>query len=67
MYIVLPLLGAIVGLALYIIVRKLVLGGRANGLLEKAELDAENIKQQKILQAKEKYLQKQYMMKKITA
>ena len=57
MYIVLPLLGAIVGLALYIIVRKLVLGGRANGLLEKAELDAENIKQQKILQAKEKYLQ----------
>ncbi|MBO4595534.1 MAG: ribonuclease Y [Bacteroidales bacterium] len=57
MYIVLPLLGAIVGLAIYILVRKLVLGGRANGVLAKAELDAENIKQQKILQAKEKYLQ----------
>ena len=57
MYIVLPLLGAIVALALYILVRKLVLGGRANGMLAKAELDAENIKQQKILQAKEKYLQ----------
>lgn len=57
MYLILPVIGAIVALAIYIAVRSLISRGRANAVLQKAEIDAENIKQQKILQAKEKYIQ----------
>ena len=49
--------GAIVALAVYIVIRKASLKGRRDNLLQKAELEAENIKQQKILQAKEKFIQ----------
>ena len=57
MYIILPVAGAIVALALYIAVRRLVSKGRAKAALDKAEIEAESIKQQKILQAKEKFIQ----------
>ena len=56
-YILSAIAGAIVALAAYIISRKASLKGRRDAIIEKAELEAENIKQQKILQAKEKFLQ----------
>jgi len=49
--------GAIIALAIYIAVTKASSKGRANAIIEKASAEAENIKQQKILQAKEKFLQ----------
>ena len=49
--------GAIIGVAVYILVYKLISKGQADALIEKAKLEAENIRQQKELQAKEKYLQ----------
>ncbi len=50
-------IGAIVALAIYIAVRKVVLKGQKEQIIEKAELEAENIKKEKMLQAKEKFLQ----------
>ena len=47
----------IIGVAVYILVYKLISKGQADALIEKAKLEAENIRQQKELQAKEKYLQ----------
>lgn len=44
-------------MAVYILVYKLISKGQADALIEKAKLEAENIRQQKELQAKEKYLQ----------
>ena len=49
--------GAALALAIYITVNRVTNKGRASAIIEKAELEAENIKQQKILQAKEKFLQ----------
>ncbi|MGM9780793.1 MAG: ribonuclease Y [Candidatus Cryptobacteroides sp.] len=49
--------GAIIGVAVYILVYKLISKGQADALIEKAKLEAENIRQQKELKAKEKYLQ----------
>ena len=46
--------GAIVALAIYIIAHKASVKGRGEAIIQKAELEAENIKQQKILQAKER-------------
>ena len=56
-YILAAIAGAIVALAAYILISKAALKGRSNALIQKAELEAESIKQQKILQAKEKFLQ----------
>lgn len=56
-YILSALGGAIVALAIYILVSRSVSKGRAAAIVQKAEIEAENIKQQKILQAKEKFLQ----------
>jgi ribonuclease Y len=39
------------------LVNRLISKGRADAIVEKANLEAENVKQQKILQAKEKFLQ----------
>lgn len=50
------LLGAIIALAVYILLRKARLSGRREEIIEKAELEAEQIKQEKIFQAKEKFL-----------
>ena len=51
------LLGAAVALGVWIAVRRSMLKGRKEEILEKAELEAEKIKQEKIFQAKEKFMQ----------
>ena len=56
-YIVSAGLGAFVALGTYIFVRRLLLKGQKEELLQKAELEAERIKKEKIFQAKEKFLQ----------
>ena len=56
-YVLAAIGGAAVALAIYILLSRSVLKGRADAIVEKARLEAENIKQEKILQAKEKYLQ----------
>ena len=57
LYLLSAILGAIVALAVYIFAHKASLKGRGEAIIQKAELEAEQIKQQKILQAKEKFLQ----------
>ena len=49
--------GAAAAIAIYITVHRMLLKGRKEQIIEKAELEAENIKKEKMLQAKEKYLQ----------
>ena len=49
--------GAAIALAVYIIVRKSILKGRSENIITKAETEAENIKKDKMLQAKEHFLQ----------
>ena len=60
MDIVALLIGFIVGAALsltaYILIRKSILKGKRDEILEKAEIEAEKIKNDRILQAKEKFL-----------
>ena len=56
-YILSALAGAAVALGAWIAVSRIVLKGRKDEIIEKAELEAENIKQEKIFQAKEKFLQ----------
>ena len=56
-YIIAAAAGAILALGCYIIVKKIMLNGKKEEILEKAELEAEKIKQEKIFQAKETFLQ----------
>ena len=49
--------GAVVALAISILVHRLAMKSRRDAMLEKASIDAEKIKQEKILQAKERFLQ----------
>ena len=56
-YILAAVAGAVLALAIHIFVRRAASKGRADAIIEKANLEAESIKQQKILQAKEKFLQ----------
>ena len=56
-YIIAAVLGAVVALGCYIAVRKIMLKGKKDEILEKARLEAEKIRQEKIFQAKEKFLQ----------
>ena len=48
--------GAAIALAVYILVTKAAQKGKRNEILEKAEIEGEKIKNERILQAKEKYL-----------
>ena len=48
--------GAAIALAAYIVIRRSILKGKRDEILEKAEVEAEKIKNNRILQAKEKYL-----------
>lgn len=58
LYIILAAVGSAAGaIAVYIFISRTIMKGRVDAVIQKAELEAENIKQQKILQAKEKYLQ----------
>ena len=56
-YILAALAGAAVALGIYIPVRRLILNGQKEDIIRKAEIEAENIKKEKIFQAKEKFLQ----------
>ena len=56
-YVIAVFAGALVGISVYILVSKYILKGHADTIVEKAQIEAENIKQQKMLQAKEKFLQ----------
>ena len=56
-YILAVLAGAVLALCIYIPVRKMILKGQKEDIIRKAEIDAENIKKEKIFQAKEKFLQ----------
>jgi ribonuclease Y len=57
LYLLAALIGAIIALAAYIIIRRIILKGQKDEILAKAEIDAEGIKNEKIHQAKEKFLQ----------
>ena len=48
--------GAGLGIGLYILIRRSILKGKRDEILEKAEIEGEKIKNERILQAKEKYL-----------
>jgi len=48
--------GASLGIGLYILIRRSILKGKRDEILEKAEIEGEKIKNERILQAKEKYL-----------
>lgn len=56
-YLIAALAGAIIALAIYILVSRSSAKGRADAMLRQAEIEAESVKQAKMLQAKEKYLQ----------
>ena len=56
-YILAAFIGAGVALAAYILARKIILKGRKDDILDKAEIEAESLKKDKILQAKEKFIQ----------
>lgn len=56
-YIISAVAGAVFALAIYIVVRRIVLKGRKEEIIQKAEIEAEGIKKEKIFQAKEKFLQ----------
>ena len=49
--------GALLGIAVYIMALRIVFKGHRQDLIAKANAEGENIKQQKILQAKEKFVQ----------
>ena len=49
--------GAVIALAAYILISRSANKGKADAIIQKANLEAEKIKQEKILQAKEKFLQ----------
>ena len=55
-HILAALIGAVTAVAAYVVIRKIMMKGRKAEILEKAELEAEKIKQEKIFQAKEKFL-----------
>lgn len=57
LYLLAALIGAIVALAAYLIIRKIILKGQKDEIIAKAEIEAEGIKNEKIHQAKEKFLQ----------
>ena len=48
--------GAVIALAAYIVIRRSILKGKRDEIIEKAEVEAEKIKNERIIQAKEKYL-----------
>ena len=61
-YLLSAVCGAVASVAVYILISRTILKDRSKAIIDKARLEAENIKQQKILQAKEKFL-KMYLLK----
>ncbi len=56
-YILTAIAGAAIAIAVYMLITRRIAKGRGDVIIEKAQAEAENIKQQKILQAKEKFIQ----------
>ncbi|MBP9987588.1 MAG: DUF3552 domain-containing protein, partial [Bacteroidales bacterium] len=56
-YILLSLVAAAVGIALFILVRNVIFKKKGSEIIKHAEAEGENIKKEKIFQAKEKFLQ----------
>ena len=56
-YLLAAVAGAIVALALYIVFTRRIQKGKADEIIEKARLEAENIRKQKALEAKEHFFQ----------
>ncbi len=56
-YILTAILGIVLGTIGYFFIHKLALKGQKEKIIEKAEMEAENIRKEKIFQAKEKFLQ----------
>ena len=56
-YLLSAVLGAIVALAIYIAVTRMTAKGKADAIIQKATQDAENVKKQKALEAREHFLQ----------
>lgn len=56
-YILSAIVGAAIGIAVYVFLHNRSLHGKKESILETAEIEAENIKKDKMLQAKEKFLQ----------
>ena len=56
-YILTAIAAAVIALAIYILIKKSTLKGQSEAIIEKARIEAENIKNEKIFQAKEKFLQ----------
>ena len=57
LYLVAAIVGAAIALAIYILISRTVLKSRTEAIIAKAESEGESIKQQKVLQAKERFLQ----------
>lgn len=55
-YVLAAIGGAVLALAIYILIKRLTLKGRADAIIETAKLEGEKVKQQKILQAKERFI-----------
>lgn len=56
-YIIAAVAGAVLALAIYILVMRMVNKGRADAIIEKAAAEAENIRQAKMLESKEHFFQ----------
>lgn len=56
-YLIGAIIGAVIALGVYIVIQRSVLKGQKNEIIAKAEIEAESIKNDKIHQAKEKFLQ----------
>lgn len=57
LYFLAAVVGAVAAVAAYIIIRRIILKGQKDEIIAKAEIEAEGIKNDKIHQAKEKFLQ----------
>ena len=55
--IITAILSAALGILIFWLLRKLILGNKSSQILKQAEAEGENIKKEKIFQAKEKFLQ----------
>ncbi len=55
-YVLAAIGGAVLALVIYILIKRLTLKGRADAIIETAKLEGEKVKQQKILQAKERFI-----------
>lgn len=56
-YVLSAICGAVGALAVYILISRMTNKGRADAIIQKAQIEAERVKQQRIMEAKEKFLQ----------